>query len=333
MSRAEFFPYPIAEHALQLSYELMTDELAVSETGRIEAEGVPEAASVRMRINLAIDDGTLERVLPAAELPEPPIGAIVAVQSIASRRREAIRLQHHGDGWEGEFDISKSEVFGEVVLEPKVIRTSPGDNPGYAAHVGALLASGGAVTIEIDQPPVPPGGYLDIRFDSFRESSSPKRSRHPDLLYMLDTDREVPILWLNEGVPGFKPVMLAKGPRGGNLRVRDAMFDTIVSQAWTSLAAIAFTQLAVMTQRLQAAHDDSDPLEALPEWEQRVISFWAPHLQPGTRAEAIEWVVETASNATTLPELFDNLSCAVQRQARTEHAFHGLIRLRDREGV
>lgn len=34
-----------------------------------------------------------------------------------------------------------------------------------------------------------------------------------------------------------------------------------------------------------------------------------------------------------LPELYDKLTVAIQRQARTSHAFQGLIRLRDREGV
>src|SRR3712207_8127217 len=46
----------------------------------------------------------------------------------------------------------------------------------------------------------------------------------------------------------------AKGPRGYNLRIRDAMFDTIVSQVWTSLAAVAITNLALVIQERSEEH-------------------------------------------------------------------------------
>ena len=47
------------------------------------------------------------------------------------------------------------------------------------------------------------------------------------------------MLWLNSGIEHFQYVAHARGPRGRNIRIRDATFDSIVTQAWTSLVSIA----------------------------------------------------------------------------------------------
>jgi hypothetical protein len=333
MSRAAFFPYPFASSGLHLTCELDAEGLEDGDGRRILAEGVPEAGSVRFKIRVSLDDDVLDRVLAPEERGAPPISAVVAARSIPSRRREVIRLDATDGYWTGVVDWPKADLFGEVVFEPALIRTSDGSNEAYAGHLGALLASGDPVTLEVDEPPVPPGGFLDIRFENFRESGNAKRSSNPDLLYMLDTDRDTPILWLNEAIDEFKPVMLTKAPRGGSLRVRDAMFDTIVSQVWTALASIAFCRLALETQTANDDAVESDPLDALPDWHQRVINFWAPQLFDGSKTEAIEQVIDASTDAALVADLWDRLSLAVQKQARTAYAFRGLVRLRDREGV
>lgn len=333
MSRAQFFPYPVAEDALALSCVPASDEIDISDGGRILARGVTETGSVRVTINVTVAEGILDRLVPPDELNDAPVALVVTLHSIASRRREAVRLERTGDSWALELDIPKAELAQEVRVEPRLIRTTPGHDSDFAEHVGAILATGEGVAIEIDESHVPAGGYLDIRFENFQESGNILRSQNPDLLFTLDTDRETPVLWLNEGIEHFKKVALTKAPRGANLRVRDATFDTVVSQVWTSLVSLAIGRVGVEANRLRDADDGSDPLDSLSEWEQRVINFWAPQLYDGTRPEAIAALVEAAAAPALLPELYDKLSVAVQRQARTVHAFRGLIRLRDREGV
>jgi len=333
MTRTEFFPYPMALGALTLEYELAGDHLE-AEANRIFAVAVPESETVCVRLSVDVADGSLDKVLPETERPDPPVAVIVAVRSISSRERRAVVLEKDGTTWRGELALPKTHLYGQVDLEPTLVRTSSGSDDNFAAHPGALIASGAPVTIEIDESPTPIGGYLEIKFDNFRESANPKRSARAELLYILDTDRDTPILWLNEGIPEFKIVMLTKGPRGRNLRVRDAMFDTIVSQVWTALASIALTELALVIAEQKATEDqDSDPVASLPEWHGQVINFWATHLFHGSRAEAIERIIELASDKRRLPELYDALSYAVQTWAGTDRAFRGLLRLRDSEGV
>jgi hypothetical protein len=331
MSRTEFFPYPVAEGALKIRYEFKSDQLEDVDHGRILAVEVPEPEPVRLDLTVEVAEGTYDKVLPEPERAEPPVDLVIALRSVSARERKTVEMVPDDGCWRGTLDIPKSELYGEVDLEPILIRNRPGSDDGYAAHRGAMIATGETVKVLVDEPPLPVGGFIEIKFESFRESGNRKRSEKPKLLYMLDTDRETPIIWLNEDIPEFKNVMLARGPRGGNLRVRDAMFDTVVSQVWTSLASVALTNLALALH--EGEDDDADRLASLPEWHQRVISFWAPTLYPGSRAEAIESVIDTASDRRLLPELFDRLSVAVQEQARTGRAFQGLIRLRDREGV
>jgi hypothetical protein len=332
VSRTEFFPYRFAAQALHLEYDLDAD-LGLGDGGNILAVDLPEAATVALTLKVSVENGTYERVLPPDEHQDPPIAVVVAVRSIPSRTRRLVHLERSDAGWAGTIDLAKAELFREATLTPAMVRVAGGDDPRYAEHAGAWLASGDEVRIEVDDAPVPPGGYLDVKFDNFREGPSPKRNQHPDLLYVLDTDRETPILWLNEDVDEFKGVMLSKGRRGYNLRVRDAMFDTLGSQVWTSLASLAFTNLALTLQQQRETDDESDPFESLSEWHQRVLNFWAPRLFEGSRPEAMEEVRRAAADTRLLPDLFDRLSVAVQQWLESDRVFRGLIRMRDREGV
>jgi hypothetical protein len=240
--------------------------------------------------------------------------------------RDAIRLVRDPSGsWKGRLELAKRDLYRVVRLEPVLVRTKRGNDAHYATHPGARLAWGTPVTIELDESPVAGGNYLDVRWDDFPHSDNPHRKSNPDLLYMLDTEPETPMLWLNSAVEHFKPVMHASGPRGRNLRIRDAMFDTIVSQVWTSLLSIVLTKLAAETA------EEEEDTEAVLE----AVNDWAPLLFPeaSDRGEAISDLVFHAGDAELRAMLQERIGIAVQRQARTGHAFRGLIRLRDSEGV
>jgi hypothetical protein len=332
LSRTQFFPYPVVESALRLTYELQADQLEGIDQW-IRAVDLPEPGAVTVALRVEVEEGTYEKVLPEAELHKPPVHMVVALRSVTARERQTVPMVPENGHWGGVLDMPKSELYGQVDLEPMLVRSAQGDaGTGYAAHRGAVIATGEAVKVVVDEPPLRAGGFLEVRFENFSDSASPRRHGKPQLLYLLDTDGETPVLWLNEGIPEFKTVMLARGPRGYNLRVRDAMFDTIVSQVWTSLASVALTNLAMVIQETED-DDEADPVGSLPDWQQRVIGFWAPRLYTGGRDEAVDTLVETASDRRLVPELFDRLGVAVQEWARTGQAFRGLIRLRDREGV
>lgn len=332
MSRAEFYPYPIAEGALHLTCRV-EDERVAAEDHRLLLQGIDDSDTATVHLELSMDDGVIDRVVSPDERDDPPVKVLVLVQSLPSRTREAVELNESEGVWSGTATLVKSALYEAVSLEPVLARTKSGTDEAFATHAGARIASGAPTHVEIDEPPVTPGGYLEVKWDDFAKSEDPRRKVNPDLLYVLDTDADPPMLWLNSGThEDFKPVMHASGPRGRNMRVRDAMYDTIVSQAWTSLVSIVITRLATA----MAEEENVDAaLEALTEWETRVLHYWAPSLEPeaGSKGEAVRDVAEDAASRDLMLDLQDRLGMAVQRQSRTAHAFQGLIRLRDLEGV
>lgn len=333
MSRVEIFPYPAEPLALELSYEYDTELLEEGGERLILAEGLPEDGELAITVRVEVADATLAKLVPASEMPSPPVALIVGVTSNSSRKRRAVPLGDVDGVWTGTVRIPKAELFGKLTLSPRLVRTSVGTDVDYACHEGALLAAGDPVLVEVDASPAPAGGYLDIRFENFAESTSDALNQVPEQLYSLDAGRDVPILWLNSGVEGFESALSTKARRGSPRRLRDAMYDTIVSQVWTSLAAMAFTALAVKIGEFAAAGDDSDPLEELSEWNQRVITFWATKIFPMAKPEALEKVKHGVVDAKLLPDLYRGLAREVQKQAATREAFTGLVRWREGDGV
>jgi hypothetical protein len=333
MSRVEIFPYPAESLALVLSYEYDKEFLEDGGERLILAEGLPEDGELAITVRVEVADSTLAKLVPASEMPSPPVALIVGVTSNSSRKRRAVPLGDVDGVWTGTVKIPKADLFGKLTLSPRLVRTSAGTDREYACHEGALLAAGDPVLVEVDASPAPAGGYLDIRFENFAESMSEALNQVPEQLYSLDAGGSVPILWLNSGVEGFEPAMNNKARRGSPRRLRDAMYDTIVSQVWTSLAAVAFTSLAVKIGEFAAAGEESDPLEELPEWNQRVITFWATKIFPMAKPEALAEVKKSAADAKLLPDLYRGLAREVQKQAATREAFTGLVRWRDGDGV
>lgn len=332
MSHVEFFPYPTAAGSLVLTCE-SDDPSALIEDRRVQLQALAEDQEVELSLTVTAAEGSLETALPASELDAPPVRIMVVLRGVPARTRQSIALEAEGERtWTGKVSFSKADLYRTLALEPVAIRATKGTDTGYAQHVGARLGWGLSVAIEIDDPPIPTGGYLDIQWDDFKHSDKPLRKSNSDLMYMLDTEGETPKLWLNSGIDQLKPVMHVSGPRGRSLRVRDAVFDTIVSQVWSSLVSAILVKLA---SELGEEEDSDAVLEMLNDWELRILHHWAQHLFPesGDRGDAIGEVLYYAAAPELRGALQDRLGMAVQRHARTVYAFKGLIRLRDGEGV
>jgi hypothetical protein len=334
MSHVEFYPYRTGGDCLELHCHCDQSEVVVEER-RVQMQNVPDDLDVTVRLQVVERGDPLGTVIPEHERDDPPLQMLVTARSLGSRFRRGIILSRDGDGaWTGELHISKRDVFGSIELEPVMIRTSPGNDLGFAAHVGARLAWGPAVMVYLDDPPSSAGQHLEIKWDDFKKTSSPWRRNHENSLYLLDMSAEPPQLWLNEAIPHFKNVAHSTGRRGREMRVRNATFALIAAQVWTSLLNAVATNLA----RLMQGDPEPDPdqaLESLLEWESRVVNHWSPVLFPetGGRSDAIEKLVSLAASPQEQGRLQQLLVPRVLENADTTRSFAGLIRLRDGDGV
>lgn len=325
MTHAEFFPYPARAHSIEL-WATCDHENAEIEHRTVDLQAVPDADHFVVTLRAVLADNVLETVLPEAERDDPPVDLVVALRGITARRRTSIRLTtEDGLTWNGSVAFAKRDLFGTLDAVPALVRTTLGDNPDYGEHLGATLATGEAVCLLVDKPPTALGDYLAVEFEDFSVTRKP----HAKCFYLLDTSGDPPVLLLNKAIPEFKDVMVAKGNKGRTVRVRNAMFDSITSQVWTSLVGGVLAKLGIMA----ASDPGADALERLADWEVRVLNLWAQKLKPGARDldTAVGQVLDDLHDAEKAQGLLDAVSGAVQAFSKTGNAFDGLIRLRDND--
>jgi hypothetical protein len=334
MSQAVFFPYATLPQAIEAEWELRGADFAETPTKAFRlVEDMPRDGRIVLAVSSPIDDALIARALPESERAEPPVQVLLVVRSPSSRLRTAVPMvSTEGSVLTGEIELPGSMIHGQVDAFVVVVRTAHGaPTSGYASHKGAILGTSETKTIELEEPPSPPGGYLEVSYEDFRLSGSNLRRANSDKLFAIDLEGEVPTIWLNDAIPDLARVTQSRARRGLPRRVRDATFDTITTQVWTSLIATAVSALAI------ALADDveyGEALDSLDDWQSRTIHFWAERVFPELSAsQAVEAVCHSASGPERLPMLFERVTLATQGWSQSAGAFDGLVRVLVGEGV
>jgi hypothetical protein len=289
----EFFPFPVVfgQSAVELTVT-RSDTGATVADRMIDLSNQIDGPEVTLSVSVVVPAETLERVLPQSERADPPVDALLVVGGDASRLRDSVRLKPEAGGREyrGEWSASRAVGFGDIHLEPVLIRSRGGSDPGFADHPGALLARGAPVTVRLDERDGPLGETLDVKFIPFAET--PGLEGRADDLYSLDFESNPPRVLLNSSVPHFKQIMKSKAPRGRDARVRNALYPALAAQVWTTLASVAFSDLHGAL--LDESGSSADPaaaatvLDELPAWEASVIRFLALKMYPGAPGGSVE---------------------------------------------
>ena len=169
---------------------------------------------------------------------------------------------------------------------------------------------------------VPPGAFLEIKWQNFKEGDEWFRARQ-DHLFALKVSDSAPVIYLNEAIANARPVLDSQGTHGVKGRIRDASYFMIVHQAWSSLIASALSHLA----RMYADQSYDDRLNGLPQWEAIVLEDWGPYLYPATdKGSAIDQIIEAVQNQIALDELVtERLPTAIQTRFLTTRGFEGLV--------
>ena len=216
MSQVVLHAYTYGENALALRCTPTNAEFETTPSGSILLlEAPPDQLELAVDIQMARD--TLDVVLPQDDRGDPTWSVGVLARSSVSRFRIAKALEPGTDEgfFVGSLVLTMSDLRGSIELVPVLVRNvARGSMERYGTHVGAALAGGTSVDVLLEQPVAPPGGYLDIEFEDFRESASPLRRGNSDRLFALDLDGESPKMWLNRGVEDFGQIMRSNARRG-----------------------------------------------------------------------------------------------------------------------
>lgn len=335
MSEAILHPYSFAGDALAMSCSLEGIEAETTASGNLLlSDELAEDSDLTIATEVRMALGTIDRVLPEHERVEPPVSIFVLVRSPSSRLRTSHRLAGEMGTFSGAIELGSDVLHSRLTLTPILARTtsSPVIFEGFAAHRGAILATGRPIDILLEEPPTPPGGYLEIQFEDFRTSPDPLRKRNAGCMYAIDTQGDFPRLWLNNAIPGFEQVVRSKARRGIPRRIRDATYDTICSQVWTALISASVGELAIA---LEDGLQEQEALASIPEWEQRVLQFWSSRIYPelSNSDQALAEVCAVSAREGHGTELQERISLAVQAWVNSADAFGGLMRFVTGEGV
>jgi hypothetical protein len=307
-----FFPYEFADEELNLEVtDLQLDgeeqkHLVNKKTCTVTLPADGSWGNGKLGVQLALPPGKVKDLFPDDEQATPPWSGLVTLSCEKTRWRQGFPLQPqtgNGPAWAGQLQFERARLRGLVKMQAFLVRLADRPTPrhGYAGAQAARVASAPEWHLHVDAPPLPPGHYLDIRWEDFRTSTHARRSKNPALLYYLDFNGALPVLWLNEAIPNLKPVLMSPGTHGPKVWVRNVLFDSIAQNVWVALV-------------LQAAHsvpaEETEPPE---EWQRAVLERMAPAVYPGVDEElACEQLVKEARDPTRAGMLLEALTTAVQ---------------------
>jgi hypothetical protein len=318
-----FYPYAFADK--ELNIEILDVKVdGISLPGRVTPENLAislldlvdwEQATLKLKISLPED--AISTVLPEYERSTPPLRLRVILSCEKTRWRRGYALSYSEDRgtWSGSVEINRAQLRETVKLVGHLVRTvSSPSNYRFANRQASRVASSQEWHLYIDAPSLPPGNHLEVRWEDFKVSEHPVRAANPTLMYYLDFSETQPVLWLNEGISDFKPVLMSLGTVGSKAAVRNTLFDSISQTVWISL----------VLQAANAAPDaDSDPPE---DWQRGILLQFAPFVfRDCTKELAVRQFITAAKDAEQIPTLIESMIVGAQAKLNLVKSTNGIL--------
>ncbi|MFD1513451.1 hypothetical protein [Halomarina rubra] len=242
--------------------------------------------TLSLELEVTIPEGLLGKVFP--EFGEIPgmLAVTVHCRDTYLRDRLVLRRDPISSGtYSKTWEFNAQEVTGSIDLRPLLLRTTDAEDSGaYATDAGVFVADGERWRVELNDDSGEGEDLFDIRgteFSSKRESNPASRFPAKDRLYYLDleSDAEIPVLWLNEDHEEVVPLL--QSPEGQYEKLTSELaWNQVMTPVWTRLITIAATQY------------DSDDEEWPLDWQGAVFdklhdAFYEDH-SPEKAAERLQ---------------------------------------------
>lgn len=337
MTSRQFFPFRNAANSISITVTVNGLEVAEGSQTRVPVYEL-DSPLVEVDIAALVPERVFQETLPADEQEKPPAEIVLVCQSVASHKRQSIRLSGVTAG-RGQLSLKREEWFDRARIQALLVRTE--DNAsvpaGYAADRGSILAWSDEYELLFDEPPPPPfGGFIRIIWESFSASSADMLRNQPSSLFALNPAKDPPELYLNKDVEMAFEILDSKGTRGKKARIRDLTFQVIVHEVWSSLLGDVLLEL----REEMNSHTSAEPFELadteMPAWKENIIKEWA--LKVCSDGQTTERAVEELFNVLGEPGGWGEIMMArVPRVLQEEHklsdVFRNLVReTRDQSG-
>lgn len=330
MTMREFYPYKV--HPLPLPMRVTPAvEVPCSSDGALLVYRTDfEEVTLEIQVDIPLD--LPEGVVSLSERKIPPLASYVVLESIESRVRRAQQLGGLGTS-KVQIAMNRREFRGETAIRAIVVRTADGrPSDPFAKHPGSVVAASDIQRVLFDEPPFPPGAYLEIKWVDFRGTDAPHwLQERPDDLLALDLDQALPVLFLNSGIQHAPAILNSRGTRGLIAAARDSLYAGIYHYTMYALIDSAVHELA--SRQEEDDYDASELEDLLPGWRGQLLDRWVRQLFPDASdpVQALKQAITTTTGVSDL--LGRRLSRAFQnRPSVIGKAFASLVRELQAEG-
>lgn len=328
MTRQRFYPYAtLPLGALRVDTEDPSVEMD-SATGYLRLWKEP-APGWKISATVSVPEDAAERVLPESDRRDGvPLQLILTLRSATSHLRDSFREDFAAGEVTFDVDIARERYSGFVDMQVHLVRTRETEYSGaYAAGAWMVVGSSDVVRIDVDEPARPPGDALEIMWSNFTESTDPWLKEHDSNLFAVRTSPGggPPTVHLNSAVEGAVAVLSSTGTTGRKARARDAIFNMVAHQTWSSILASALGELKDLTISAETTLDEA--MQTLDGWMAAVVRDWAPWLfTDADRDEALTELWEQVKTGQWEDVLTDRLPNAIQSRFETHRGLTGFVK-------
>jgi hypothetical protein len=323
MSVLQALPFKVANGAIELEIGQLPDDVHVRTDNTLDAYSDVSGAFT-LTLTVKVDREGLTACLPtgAGDL-NSLVEICVASRSTLSRSRVEVAAGPPEDAVY-EVPLDRAQHMGRVDLVVVArLRKGLEPTPGFAHLKGSTLAQRIVAGIWFDEPPTFSGDSLDIRWVDFDADTPTGKLLHDGHIFAIEL-KDRPVILLNEAesVSPLRAVLENRGTHGRMARARDAVFQQIVHQAWTSIIGHCFLEV------LQYGDEDAETvLDGLGDWQAAVIRAWGRDFVP--EEQDIEAAAKTLIDRVREPGnemLLVAAPALIQERFQTMKGFLGLAK-------
>lgn len=206
--------------------------------------------------------------------------------------------------WTGKVEIDRPYWYGRLELGARIV-----------APVGGVTARviGDATpwSVSLDDVPRPPiRGNIPVRWDDFRNPTSlPELTRVADQPFFIHLDGDQPVVYLNDGFDGLRPLLEDRARRPKDAQVlHDQTRVTIATAAWTAMFESAIAAAAELGEHGEPELPNAD-------WQRNVLEILLARMyEERTLEDALDESVRLLQQGDGYATVQSRLAAAVSEQ-------------------
>lgn len=308
-------------------------ELSIQDAGE-DAEGIRQLDLRGARwTGLVLTIEARFAVKSASELVAGGKGSLAETRMIVSIRcpktklRRVVQLQQDETDpelWAAEVTLYRRDVRSRLEFHPLFYRTtaipSAKETPAdKAVHRFALLATGQAVSVAIDDVERTLGGPIKIMWTDFGDGKNPWLERYQKTMYWFEYDEVAPVLWLNSKNKNLRAVLFERSDESVDSALRRLMSGWFAETVWAQLFHVALGSLGTDAEEDSASFPEGWRGDVL----RRFLSQMFPEQELGV---ALESVIEARSSPDQLGALMGKASSVIQNVVGSAGLFSDAVR-------